>query len=161
MFNIGGGEFLIIFLVALIVLGPAKLPEAARQAGKIIGDFRRVSSSFQREIQSAMKDPVSKVTGETTPRSLKDVTSVAQVPPLTDSSPDTNAAPKKSNSDPFGGNTTSSVAPAPVAKPAESAELADGPQPDDVETAAIAEVPDSDVQVEEEPPDAPIMYGDR
>jgi sec-independent protein translocase protein TatB len=128
MFNIGGGEFLIIFLVALVVLGPAKLPDAARQAGKIIGEFRRVSSSFQREIQSAMKDPVSKVTGETTPRSLKDVTSVAKIPTLGE---------------------------------ADSAKAANGPQPNVVETAAIAEMPESDVQAEEEPPDAPVMYGDR
>ncbi len=158
MFNIGGGEFLIIFLVALIVLGPAKLPEAARQAGKIIGDFRRVSSSFQREIQSAMKDPVSTLTGEATPRSLKDVTSVAQIPTLTDSSPDTDVAAQKSTSDPFGGETTSSVAPAPVAEPAK---VDDGPEPNVADTAAIAEVSESDVQAEEDPPDAPVMYGDR
>lgn len=82
MFNVTGGEFLIIFLVALIVLGPTKLPEAARQAGKVIGEFRRISSGFQRELQSALNDPVSKVTGEPTPKTLKDVTSVAAVPPL-------------------------------------------------------------------------------
>lgn len=78
MFNVTGGEFLIIFLVALIVLGPTKLPEAARQVGKVVGEFRRISSGFQREIQTAMNDPVSKVTGEPTPKSLKDVTTVAQ-----------------------------------------------------------------------------------
>ena len=39
MFNIGGGELLIIFLVALVVLGPTKLPEAARQLGKWVGEF--------------------------------------------------------------------------------------------------------------------------
>ena len=82
MFNVTGGEFLIIFLVALVVLGPTKLPEAARQVGKIVGEFRRISSGFQREIQSAMNDPVSKVTGEATPKTLKDVASVAEVPPM-------------------------------------------------------------------------------
>ena len=158
MFNIGGGEFLIIFLVALVVLGPAKLPEAARQAGKIIGEFRRVSSSFQQEIQSALKDPVSKLTGETTPRSIKDVTSVARVPPLADSSPDTNVAAQKPSSDPFGGETKSSVARSPVAEPAK---VDDGPEPNVADTAPIAEVPESDVQAEEDPPDAPVMFGDR
>jgi sec-independent protein translocase protein TatB len=82
MFNIGGGEFLIIFLVALVVLGPTKLPEAARQFGKVLGEFRRISSGFQREMQDAMNDPVSKVTGEATPKTLKDVTSVAEPPPI-------------------------------------------------------------------------------
>lgn len=82
MFNVGGGELLIILLVALVVLGPQKLPEAARQVGKIVGEFRRVSAGFQREMQTAMKDPVSKVTGEPTPTTLTDVTKVAEVPSL-------------------------------------------------------------------------------
>ena len=54
MFNIGGGEVLVILLIALIVLGPDKLPNAARQAGKYLGDFRRMSSGFQRELKDAM-----------------------------------------------------------------------------------------------------------
>ncbi len=81
MFNVGGGEFLIILLVALVVLGPQKLPEAARQVGKMVGEFRRISAGFQREMQTAMKDPVSKVTGEPTPTSFTDVTKVAELPP--------------------------------------------------------------------------------
>lgn len=58
MFNIGGGELLIIFLVALVVLGPTKLPEAARQLGKWMGEFRRLSAGFQAEVRNAMDDPV-------------------------------------------------------------------------------------------------------
>ena len=80
MFNVGGGEFLIILLVALVVLGPTRLPDAARQVGKVMGEFRRMSANFQREMQSAMNDPISKVTGQETPKSLTDVTQTA-VPP--------------------------------------------------------------------------------
>ena len=58
MLNIGGGELLLILLVALVVLGPDKLPEAARQAGKVMNEFRRMSSGFQTELRNAMKDPV-------------------------------------------------------------------------------------------------------
>lgn len=54
MFNVGGGEILVIMVLALIVLGPDKLPEAARQAGKYLSEFRRMSSGFQQEIRSAM-----------------------------------------------------------------------------------------------------------
>ncbi len=54
MFNVGGGEVLVIMLIALIVLGPEKLPNAARQAGKYLGDFRRMSNGFQRELRDAM-----------------------------------------------------------------------------------------------------------
>jgi len=93
MFNVGGGEFLIILLVALVVLGPTRLPEAARQIGKVLGDFRRMSASFQREMQSAMNDPVSKVTGTPTPKSISDVTKVA-APPADPVTPSTEQTPK-------------------------------------------------------------------
>jgi len=54
MFNIGGGELLVIMLIALIVLGPQRLPDAARQVGKTMGDLRRLSSGFQNEMKSAL-----------------------------------------------------------------------------------------------------------
>lgn len=54
MFNVGGGEILVILLLALIVLGPEKLPNAARQAGKYLSEFRRMSSGFQQELRDAM-----------------------------------------------------------------------------------------------------------
>jgi sec-independent protein translocase protein TatB len=56
MGNIGGGEILIVLLAALIFLGPSKLPEAARQIGKAMGEFRKVTSGFQRELRDAMND---------------------------------------------------------------------------------------------------------
>lgn len=56
MFNVGGGELLVIMLVALIVLGPQRLPEAARTVGKVVGEIRRLSSGFQREIRDAFED---------------------------------------------------------------------------------------------------------
>lgn len=56
MFNIGGGEFLVIAVLALIVLGPQRLPDAARQVGKVMGEMRRLSSGFQQELQTALQD---------------------------------------------------------------------------------------------------------
>ena len=56
MFNIGGGEFLVIALIALIVLGPQRLPDAARQVGKAMGELRRLSTGFQDELKEAFKD---------------------------------------------------------------------------------------------------------
>jgi Tat protein translocase TatB subunit len=50
----GGGEILVILLVALIVLGPQKLPDAARQMGRVVAEFRRMSAGFQRELRDAM-----------------------------------------------------------------------------------------------------------
>lgn len=56
MFNIGGGEFLVIALIALIVLGPQRLPDAAKQIGKAMGELRRMSSGFQNELKEALND---------------------------------------------------------------------------------------------------------
>ncbi len=54
MFNIGGGEILVILMIALIVLGPQRLPTAARQVGKAMGELKRLSSGFQNEIRAAI-----------------------------------------------------------------------------------------------------------
>lgn len=56
MFNVGGGELMVIALIALIVLGPQRLPSAARQIGKTMGDLRRMSSGFQQELRTALDD---------------------------------------------------------------------------------------------------------
>ncbi len=68
MFNVGSGEFLIILLVALVVLGPTRLPDALRQVGRVIGEAKKLSANFQNEVNEAMSDPVKKVTGEEMPK---------------------------------------------------------------------------------------------
>lgn len=47
-----------ILVIALLVLGPEKLPEAARQAGRVLAELRRMSSGFQAEMRDAMHNPV-------------------------------------------------------------------------------------------------------
>lgn len=56
VFNIGGSELLVIFLVALIALGPEKLPKVARQAGQFMAQMRKLSDGFRTEIKAAMDD---------------------------------------------------------------------------------------------------------
>jgi Sec-independent protein translocase protein TatA len=43
-------------LIALIVLGPSRLPGAARQVGKTMSELRRLSSGFQNELRTAFDD---------------------------------------------------------------------------------------------------------
>ena len=50
MFGIGSSEFLVILIVAFLVLGPSHLPKIARTLGKAMGEFRRVSTEFQRTL---------------------------------------------------------------------------------------------------------------
>ncbi|GJM39165.1 MAG: hypothetical protein DHS20C19_25320 [Acidimicrobiales bacterium] len=56
--NIGGMEVLFVMVVALIVLGPTKLPEAARHVGKWVTEIRRISAGFQREFREAIQEPI-------------------------------------------------------------------------------------------------------
>ncbi len=50
MFDIGFLELIIVSIIALLVLGPERLPVAARTAGKWFGKARRMVSQFSREI---------------------------------------------------------------------------------------------------------------
>ena len=50
MFGIGSSELLVILIVAFLVLGPSHLPKIARTLGKAMGEFRRVSTEFQRTL---------------------------------------------------------------------------------------------------------------
>ena len=57
-FNIGTGELAVVLLVALVVFGPNKLPEVARQAGRAMRTFRKISDSFRKELRDAMAQPI-------------------------------------------------------------------------------------------------------
>ena len=58
MFNVSGGEVIIILVLALVVLGPEKLPEVLRKAGKVYGDLRRLTTGFQEEFEETFKEPL-------------------------------------------------------------------------------------------------------
>src|SRR5262245_36356004 len=53
MFNIGMPELVVILAVALIVLGPNRLPEVARMLGKALAEFRKATSGFTQELDNA------------------------------------------------------------------------------------------------------------
>ena len=58
MFNLQGGELIIIALLALVVLGPEKLPEAMRHVGRLYRQLRSVRDTFQREFKQALDEPM-------------------------------------------------------------------------------------------------------
>jgi Tat protein translocase TatB subunit len=58
MGSVGAPEILVILVVALLVLGPERLPEAARTAGRVLAEVRRMSSGFQAELRDAINNPV-------------------------------------------------------------------------------------------------------
>ncbi len=55
MFGIGVSELMVILAIALIVLGPSKLPEVAKLLGKGLAEFRRATSDVTEELRSAQK----------------------------------------------------------------------------------------------------------
>ncbi|MEY2471719.1 MAG: sec-independent protein translocase protein TatB [Actinomycetota bacterium] len=54
MGNIGGPEIIVVLIIALLVLGPNRLPQAARQMGKAMAEFRKVTGGLQAEVRDAM-----------------------------------------------------------------------------------------------------------
>ena len=58
MFNLSGSEIVVILLLALVVLGPEKLPEAIRRFGRVYGELRRMSKGFQSEFKEAFDEPM-------------------------------------------------------------------------------------------------------
>jgi sec-independent protein translocase protein TatB len=56
MFDIGGGELLVIGIVALVVIGPKELPGLLRTAGNAMGKVRRMASEFRGQFDEAMRE---------------------------------------------------------------------------------------------------------
>jgi Tat protein translocase TatB subunit len=53
MFGIGGQEIVIIGLLFLVIFGPSKLPQMARDLGRFVGEARRSIDEFKDELTAA------------------------------------------------------------------------------------------------------------
>ncbi len=58
MFNLQGSEIVVILLLALVVLGPEKLPDAVRKFTQTYAELKKMSSGFQSELKSALDEPM-------------------------------------------------------------------------------------------------------
>jgi sec-independent protein translocase protein TatB len=61
VFNLQGSELIIILLLALVVLGPEKLPEAMRKLGQFYAELKKMSSGFQQEFRNATDEPMREI----------------------------------------------------------------------------------------------------
>jgi sec-independent protein translocase protein TatA len=56
MFNIGPLELMVILIVALLVVGPSRLPEVGRSIGRGLREFRRAQDEVQRSLRLSLDD---------------------------------------------------------------------------------------------------------
>jgi len=58
VFNLQGSEIIVILLLALVVLGPEKLPDAVRKFTQTYAELKKMGSGFQSELKSALDEPM-------------------------------------------------------------------------------------------------------
>ena len=58
VFNVQGGELIFLLLIALVVLGPEKLPDAVRKFTRAYSEFKKMANGFQGEMRSVLEEPM-------------------------------------------------------------------------------------------------------
>jgi Tat protein translocase TatB subunit len=57
MLNFSPEKLFLVGIIALVVLGPNRLPQAARTLGRLVAELRRMSAGFHEEVRDALAEP--------------------------------------------------------------------------------------------------------
>jgi sec-independent protein translocase protein TatB len=86
--NFSPEKLFLVGVIALIVLGPHRLPQAARTFGRFVAQVRKMSASFQEEVREALAEPTDAVTSAVSEFRVPDIRrSVREVVSSTFSAP--------------------------------------------------------------------------
>ena len=81
MFNLGAGEIAVIMIVALLLLGPDKLPELARGIGKFVREFRRQTDDVRGMVEREFYKMDQEVFAEDQAKRIEPPTTAEPAPP--------------------------------------------------------------------------------
>jgi sec-independent protein translocase protein TatB len=89
MLNFSPERLFVVGVIAMVVLGPNRLPQAARTLGRMVAELRRMSASFHDEVRGALAEPTemfNSALGEFRPppnirRSVRDAITTTLIPP--------------------------------------------------------------------------------
>jgi TatA/E family protein of Tat protein translocase len=95
--SIGMPELIIIFMIALIIFGPRKLPELGRSLGKSLGEFKRASNELRNTLDEEIRLEEQRVT-EAPKRAEAERAAVTTEPVQADVDPHTEAVPRHTGS---------------------------------------------------------------
>ena len=92
--SLGMPELVIIFVIALIVFGPRKLPELGKSLGKSLAEFKRASNELRNSLEEEIRVEEER---ERTPRPAPAAAPAATAPAVAEASP----APSAVSDDPY------------------------------------------------------------
>jgi sec-independent protein translocase protein TatA len=72
MFNIGPMELIVILLVALVIVGPKRLPEVGRSIGKSLRELRRATDDVRYSFEASLDDDERRADGDVAPHATEE-----------------------------------------------------------------------------------------
>ena len=83
----GFSETIFLFFLALLIFGPKKLPEVARQIGKMMNEFKRASNEFRSQITAEIAQLETEGKQQILPPTQPPMGAVNHAPPTLDATP--------------------------------------------------------------------------